>query len=334
MSVKVSVILPFYNAESTIDRAIKSIAKQSFTHFECLLVDNNSTDKSTSIAKAWAISDQRFVYLHENRQGVVYASETGFLKSSGKYIARMDADDEALTDRLFLQNEFLDQHHDYGAVAGMVEYVPHVEQTDGFARYVNWVNSVENYSEILNQRFIESPIVNPSAMWRRSVAEEFGLYQDGDFPEDYEMWLRWLDAGVKVAKVKECVLRWFDSKTRLTRTNRIYRDAAFFSVKTQYLVTFLKQNNTHFPNVAIWGASRISRRFTTFLEQQGVVISFYIDIKTSRQLDRDVVFYSDIPSPECCFVLVYMRHQEIRTQIRDFLVSRSYTEGVNFIFVS
>ena len=193
---KVSVILPFFNADSTLNRAIESIASQSLKSFECILINNNSTDKSVEIARNQTEKDERFILIHEENQGVMFASNAGSELARGKYIARMDSDDCAYSDRLKLQAEFLDANPDYGAMAGMVKHISHSENTKGFARYVEWVNSVQTYREILNSRFIKSPIVNPSTMWRKEIAEKHGMYKYGDFPEDYEMWLRWLNEGV------------------------------------------------------------------------------------------------------------------------------------------
>lgn len=71
MLPKITVILPFYNAENTIRRAIESIANQSLKDFECILIDNNSTDNSNDIAKRLIIEDKRFKLVSEKRQGVV-----------------------------------------------------------------------------------------------------------------------------------------------------------------------------------------------------------------------------------------------------------------------
>jgi glycosyltransferase involved in cell wall biosynthesis len=330
----ISVILPFYNAEHTLNRAIESIAHQSLEKFECFLINNNSTDTSCDIALKWTKNDLRFNLVHEKQQGVMFASNKGSECSTGKYIARMDADDFSLPDRLKLQSEFLEKFSEYGAVSGLVEYIPHHEKTEGFQRYVNWVNSVRSYNEILNNMFVESPVVNPTTMWRREVAEEFGMYKSGDFPEDYELWLRWLNQGVKMKKLDTPVLQWFDSDERLTRTHPIYSNEAFYSIKTRYLSKWLKSNNPHHPKIAIWGASRISRTYSRLLLNYGIEISYYIDIKKTRQLDRDVVYYEDIPKPGKDFILVYMKNSNAKRKIQDFLASRGYTEGKHYLFIS
>jgi len=331
---QVSVILPFFNADATLSRAIESIVSQSLMCFECILINNNSTDGSVEIARDVTINDKRFILINEKNQGVMFASNAGSKQARGKYIARMDADDRAYPDRLKLQADFLDANPDCGAVAGMVKHISHSDSTKGFARYVEWVNSIQTYNEILNSQFIESPIVNPSAMWRREVAEKHGMYKCGDFPEDYEMWLRWLSKGVKIEKLRETVLDWHDSDTRITRTQSIYSDSAFYRIKTKFLANWLEKNNPFHPNIAVWGASRISRRRARLLKQYGIEIECYIDIKKSRQLDEEVLYYNDIPAPDKMFILTYIKQMNARDEIQNFLHSRGYEEGLHYLLVS
>jgi glycosyltransferase involved in cell wall biosynthesis len=333
-SPRISVILPFFNADQTLDRAVESISSQDFKNFECILVDNNSTDRGPEIAMRWVKRDPRFILIGETRQGVMHASNRGSDHARGTYIARMDADDVARPGRLRMQSEFLDVHPDYGAVAGLVKHVGDPETTMGFRRYVEWSNSVITYEQILNSRFVEAPVVNPTAMWRRWPMEQFGLYHSGGFPEDYEMWLRWLDGGVKIAKVPEVVLDWHDSADRLTRTHPIYSEGAFYEIKSRYLAKWLSANNPVHPYVAIWGASRISRRRARVLEQHGIKISTYIDTRRGRQIDKQVTYYKDLQGAGSLFILTYIRQMDNRSKIQAFLEERGYVEGENYLLVS
>ncbi len=302
--------------------------------FECILIDNNSNSKTRIIAENQLKTDPRFQLISEPQQGVVYASNAGSAIAQGAYITRMDADDWAYPNRLEEQVRFLDNNPDYDVVSGLVEYVGHHQNTKGFARYVNWVNSICSDEQIKVSRFIESPIVNPTAMWRKTCADKHGMYQNGDFPEDYELWLRWMNAGVRIHKLPIKVLKWFDSDNRLTRTHPIYSDDAFYKIKTQYLAKHLQQNNPHHPQVAIWGASRISRNRAGLLKAYGVEVCAYIDIKKTRQLDKDIIYYEDIPTASQMFILVYMKHEIIRMEICHFLQSRGYIEGKHFLLLS
>ncbi len=333
-SPKISVIIPFFNAEKTLERAIQSIIDQTFKDFECILIDNNSTDKSSEIANNVADKDNRFKVISEQMQGVVFASNTGWSASKGKYIARMDADDWSYPNRLKMQNDFLDEHPDYGAVASLVKHVSHSEYTEGMLRFVEWSNSIITYEEIRNNRFVELPIVNPTAMWRREVAHQCGMYLHGAFPEDYEMWLRWLDMGVKIKKLNHVLLDWYDSDTRLTRSSKRYSDNSFYKIKTKYLAKWLKKHNPYYPKVAVWGASKISRRRASLLESYGIEICCYIDTKKNRQIDHKVYHYKNIPSPDQIFVLTYIKQVEAREEIREFLPQRGFVEGINFLLVS
>ncbi len=335
MKPVVSVILPFYNAAGTLDRAVRSIAGQQLDAFECLLVNNNSTDSSREIAREWTRRDSRFRLVDEPRQGVMFAFNAGAEHARGRYLARMDADDVSYPDRLRRQVAFLEEHPGYGAVCGTVRYVSHSEkETRGFARYVRWVNSVRTYREILHRRFIESPVVNPSALWRREVGEKLGLYRSGDFPEDYEMWLRWLDQGVKIHKLDPPVMEWHDSEHRLTRTHAIYSDAAFYRIKTRYLARWLEEHNPFHPEVAIWGASRISRRRAQRLTPYGIRFRCYIDTRRGRQLDHELLYYKDLPRAGKLFILTYIKQMDAREETRDYLESLGYEEGKNYLMVS
>ena len=330
----VSVILPFFNAVQTLERALESVRDQEFRNFECIMVDNNSTDGSREVAEVWIRKDPRFRLVEEDRQGVMYASNKGCEVAAGDYLARMDADDKMLPNRLRLQVAFLNAYQEYGAVAGLVEHVGDPGTTGGFKRFVEWSNSVITFEEISNRRFIEAPIVNPTAMWRRETMEQHGLYLSGDFPEDYEMWLRWIHRGVKIAKIPEVVLEWYDSDSRLTRTHPIYSDKAFYEVKSRYLAKWLADHNPFHPEVWVWGASRISRRRARVLEQQGIRIRSYVDTKHGRQLDRKVVFYEDLPLSGEGFILTYIRQMDNREKIQTFLEGKGYREGVDYLLVS
>ncbi len=331
---KISVILPFFNAEQTLDRAISSIYQQDFKDFECILVDNNSTDNSRTIAMDWQSRDTRFKVFNEEIQGVMFASNKGFEQAVGVYVARMDADDRAYPERLRLQAIFLDDHPAVEAVAGLVKHVGDPDTTAGFRRFVEWSNSLQTYSEIYSRRFIESPIVNPTAMWKKETMERCGGYLAGDFPEDYEMWLRWLDMGVKIEKIPEVLLDWHDSEKRLTRTDSIYSDRSFYEIKSRYLAKWLSEKNPFHPLVSVWGASRISRRRARILEQHGVEVGTYIDTKTSRQFHNELLYYEDLPEAGECFILTYIRQMDNRERIQEFLEKRGYEEGINYLMVS
>ncbi len=299
------------------------------------MINNNSIDKSEIIAQNCQRNDSRFRLINESKQGVVFASNKGAQYAKGKYISRMDADDEMHPDKLKLQADFLSKNPEFSAVATMVEYVSHdLKKTKGFQRYVIWNNSIKTYAQLIKSQFIEMPLVNPTCMWRKTAADKFGLYRNGNFPEDYEMWLRWLYRGAKICKLPVPLLKWHDSESRLTRTQPIYSNEAFYKIKTKYLAKWLKKNNPFYPYVVVWGASKTCRRRAILLKTEKVNIKAYIDIKENRQIDKEIIYYKNIEPPGKYFILVYVKLVKARKRIVDFLTKKGYTEGKNFLLIS
>ena len=148
------------------------------------------------------------------------------------------------------------------------------------------------------------------------------------------MVLRVLDAGVRIEKIQEIVLKWYDSETRLTRTDSIYSDKSFYQIKSQYLASWLTKYNPYHPNVSVWGASRISRRRAKLLEPYGIKFQNYIDTKKNRQIDQAVIYYEDLPPAGSMFILSYIRQMNNRDKIRKFLDEKGYVEGKDYLMVS
>ncbi len=330
----INVILPFFNAGKTLERAVESILNQNFTDFELILVNNNSTDKSLSIAERMAINDKRIKIITEKKQGVMHAFNTGVAASSAPFIARMDADDLAFKKRLMLEYEFLQQNQDYEAVCGQAEYKSNMPNTKGFRMYVNWVNALKNAHEISLNRFIESPVINPTAMFRRQTGEKYGFYYQGDFPEDYEMWLRWIKNGVKIGKINQALIQWNDSATRLTRTDKRYSSMAFYRIKTSYFFDWLKHNNPFHPEITIWGAGRTARRRARLLINKGIKVKEWVDVVDYKRKSTPYLHYSDLPKAGRRFVVSYVASRGARQKIRHYLQAKNYMEGEDFMMMA
>ncbi|VGO20754.1 glycosyltransferase family protein [Pontiella sulfatireligans] len=214
--------------------------------------------------------------------------------------------------------------------------IPPTEQRfPRYAAYVDWINSLIEPADIALNRFIESPFAHPSVMFRRELFEQFGAYRDGPFPEDYELWLRWMASGVKAGKVDKELVTWNDPPGRLSRTDERYSIDAFYKTKAEYLFQWLEHHNPHHPNVIVWGAGRVTRKRVDILANYGLRITQYIDIKP-RQLNcgTPVTQPDELPDPETCFVLPMVGKRGAREQIRAFLNKRGFVEGLHSIFAS
>ncbi len=332
MIPELSVVLPFYNAENTLERAITSIIDQSFTDFELLLIDNNSTDLSAKIAKYFSIQDDRIHLFREERQGVVFAMNRGMELARGRFIARMDADDLSLSSRFEKQVQFLIDNPEIGLVGCEVRHVSDLP-SKGMSRFVDWVNSFHSPNEIWQNRFVEIPLIQPSVMFRAHLWQVHGNYREGDFPEDYELFLRWLDAGVRFKKIKECLLEWHDSEGRLTRTDSRYSSEAFYKTKANYFTNWYQQSNGDKP-LWIWGAGRKSRQRAQLLEEEGLTITGYFDLKAKTIVGKDCKSYQDIPESGEIFILSMVGNHGAREQIANFLQHKEYISGTDYLLMS
>lgn len=100
MKKKISIIIPVYNKEHYLRKILSQISMQNFPEFECILVDDGSTDSSGKICDEYSMSDQRFIVLHTQNKGASHARNLGIDNSSGEYITFIDADDEVYKDYL------------------------------------------------------------------------------------------------------------------------------------------------------------------------------------------------------------------------------------------
>lgn len=114
MSPQISVIMSVFNCEKYIGEAIKSILTQSFVDFEFVIISDGSTDRSDEIILSF--KDERIKFNRFNKQGLAKSLNWGIQNASGKYIARMDADDIAFPTRLEKQYNYLEANPEYVAV--------------------------------------------------------------------------------------------------------------------------------------------------------------------------------------------------------------------------
>lgn len=326
----VSVLLPYRNAQHTLAAAVESILAQSYTNIELILVNNGSTDQSRAVAEQFAHTDPRVRCAEEPRRGVVFATEKAYSLARGTLIARMDADDTAFPEKLEKQVAYLLAHPQLGGVSCLVENGAHEDIAGGgMDYYVQWTNTRISAEEIAISRFVESPIINPTILLRRATVEQHGLYRSGDFPEDYELWLRLLHRGVLLAKVPEVLLRWNDSSHRLTRTDSLYSTDAFYRIKSRYAALALQPVTAQCRQLFVWGAGRVTRHRVALLEAEGVRIDRFIDLKANAQ--GNVMCYRDLVYSPAVFVLVYVASRGARADIQAYLTALGFAEGTDFL---
>jgi glycosyltransferase involved in cell wall biosynthesis len=177
----VSVIIPVYNGEAFLARALKSAFEQDYAALEVIVVDDGSTDATARITKGWPEAR----YFYQSNQGHGAAKNTGIEKSRGEFLAFLDADDWWAPNKLRLQIDFLDAHPQAGYVISHMKTMlePGVEAFPGLR------------PELLQQ---DSPAFLPSALLvRRTIMSTVGMF-DPSFKHgnDSDWFFRAQDMGI------------------------------------------------------------------------------------------------------------------------------------------
>ena len=266
MKPLVSVVLPVRNGGKFLAEAVTSILTQTFTILELVLIDDHSTDAAISTLDK---SDPRLKIHKSNGQGVINAFDTGFGLCRGRFIARMDADDISLPERLLCQLDYLDRHPGVDIAGSCVEIFSDSGIQGGLKRYQSWLNSVRQPKQVHRQIFIESPLPNPGVMFRLAAIQQLRGYLDNGWPEDYDLFLRADAANMSMGKPDPILLRWREHESRLTHTDSVYRREKFMQAKTHYLVRHRLEGQ----DVIIWGSWPTGRLMHELIISEGSGLS-------------------------------------------------------------
>jgi len=198
----VSVVMSVFNGERFLREAVESILGQTFRDFEFIVVEDGSTDRTASILDSYQKSDPRIRVYHQENQGLIESLNRGCLLAQGKYIARMDADDVALEDRLTRQVDFMEKHPHIAVLGGAVEWIDANGKSLGIQHTP--VTDCEIKSELLRRNvFWHSTVL----MLKEAFVSAGGYRGAVVDAEDYDLWLR-IAEHFPVANLEAVVLKY------------------------------------------------------------------------------------------------------------------------------
>lgn len=200
----VTVLLPVFNGATFLRAAIDSVLASSFEDLELLVIDDGSTDSSVAIIRSYQDPRVRLV-VHELNRGLIASLNEGLDLARGRYVARMDADDIMLPERLARQVNALDNDPGLGVVATCVEFINGDGEVTGA-----WDTDRATISESAIRAMMPRTncIAHPSVMLRRSTFVGMAYSPDQPNAEDWDLWMRFMSAGGRVGKVPEVLLRY------------------------------------------------------------------------------------------------------------------------------
>lgn len=214
-NIKLSVLLPAFNAEKNIGIAIKSILEQSYTNFEFIIINDGSSDNTEKIIKSFV--DNRIVYVkNKKNEGLIYTLNRGLSLARGEYIARMDADDVSLPDRFMLQLDKFNSNSNL-IVCG-TQVIKFYENSSKKIKSSYYISDALIKDNIISH----SPFAHPSVMFRKDVLIENNIFYDQSFKdaEDYKLWVDLMDLG-EFCNLEAPLLLYRVSSTQITQSDNL-----------------------------------------------------------------------------------------------------------------
>ncbi len=237
----VSVIIPCNNS-TYLKECLRSVLKQSYSNLEVIVVDDGAKD-CQDIAKQ--LDDHRLkVVRNQHNKGIVYSLNKGISFANGRYIARIDADDHMLPDRLAKQVAYMEAHPECGIVGGSHMVI----NSKGYP--VCQVAYPETDAEIKFSRFFLNPLSHPTVTIRHSVLHHNKYRKTYPYCEDYDLWMR-LAKQCKMHNLPDCVTEYRIHKDSCsTRNSKEQKENSLKLVLNELWKTHIDVNDDELKVVA------------------------------------------------------------------------------------
>ena len=200
----ISILMPAYNAAPFVAEAVASLLAQSYPHWELIVVDDASTDSTRDEIRKFSDPRIRIVERPTN-QGLIAVLNLGLSLCRGTWIARMDADDICHPERLAKQMAFVNEHTDIQVLGTGVRFFRN--NTEGARVWSQELIHPDSQDGIVAQMIFHSSVAHATVLMKRSLVDRYNPLYNVEFPhaEDYELWTRMLQDGVKIHNLQEAL---------------------------------------------------------------------------------------------------------------------------------
>lgn len=276
----ISIVLPAYNAEMHIRDAIDSIICQSFADFECIIVDDGSTDGTCEIVRSFA--DNRIVLL-ENKHDFIASLNLGMNAARGKYIARMDADDIMHPDRLKIQHAIMEAEPSI-TVCGV--WMQHIGEGVAPGSIAGSISGLVEYPLL---QFLKGNFMfHPTAMIRKIFLETNQLnYENYAYAEDLKLWTEIAKLGGVFYIENQPLLYYRISEMQVTNQKSEEQKATAERILLETLNWLLYRNKDNYPELEDCFKSLITLQEKDLLNFSGtlqILQKIFISNKNKLQL--------------------------------------------------
>ena len=225
----VTVVMSTFNDEKTIENAINSIVNQTYKNIEFILINDGSRDGTLSVINKFSIDDDRIKVINQENKGLTKSLNIGIKQARGKYIARQDADDISMLTRIEKQVEYLESNSNI-VLIGTNRYIINDN--------IKKIGKYYDDEEINKIVYLKSPFAHTSAMYRKDIFIEIGLYDESYITaQDFEAWMRFASVG-KISMIDEPLVESYLSNTSISAIKSNQQCSNAFKTRMKY-----KNNN-------------------------------------------------------------------------------------------
>ena len=245
---KISLIMSVYNGESYLSEAIESVLSQTFEDFELIVINDCSTDGTGEILNRYSQQDSRVkVYTNEENLRLPSSLNKAMSYAQGKYIARMDADDICLPERLEKQYKFMEENPDIALSSCKFMTLKNGIVSSGGCGGKNDRDSIKALLLVTN------PILHPGIIAKADIIKKLGYDKEFTCTEDMELWTRFVMEGYNVEIMPDYLMIYRLHDKQITETTLEKQHKEVVSVQKRYFAKFLDVMNDELEEFYISG---------------------------------------------------------------------------------
>ncbi|NND08088.1 MAG: glycosyltransferase family 2 protein [Saprospiraceae bacterium] len=318
----VSIIMAAKNTEPYIQACLDSVIAQTYVHWELIVVNDHSTDRTPQIAARYSKIDSRIKLFHTDEPKLIPALRYGYARSEGELINRMDSDDLMPSDKLeTLVHTWLPYGRGTIIAGGTQHFVDQGSVGGGFLRYEAWLNEVarcqRHYEEIYKECVI------PSHCWiiHRKDFDRVGAFNPDIYPEDYDLCFRFYADGLKVVGIDKILHYWRDRSDRISRTWDCYQDNRYFDLK---IANFYALDRNLDRPLVLWGAGRNGKDMAKLLLERADDFRWVCD--NQQKIGKEIygvkmASYASLPSLSKPQIMVVVSSPDGQKEIEALMTS-------------
>ncbi|NHM31125.1 glycosyltransferase family 2 protein [Neobacillus terrae] len=307
----ISVVTAVYNGEEYLKESIESILKQTYSHFEYIIVNDGSNDKTREILDNIADSRVKAIHLERNG-GAANALNIGINEARGKWIALQDADDVSIEHRLQTQLYFIKSDPRLVVVGSLVQCIPGNDKIN--QKFLQWEESFfNNKKNFRKEQFNSTPLCNGTGFFLKSAFEKIGGYDPiFKIAYDYDLWTRMFEMG-GISRVPEVLYKYRVRKNSLAHRDKIdTRNEVLLS--TFKNISELRFNHLNRkPKLLLLGTEKNYEFYRSHLEGKNHFITMSFPDPRSNDIEEA---YSLYKSNEIDGIVVNSKKRRLLRQLR------------------